>query len=453
MSLNNDAEESIKDKHHKYITACSNGDINLVKQMISRENKKFKSVKLLSDCLLAVCKAGHSEILKVLLQYKTKLWDCVVRHPYYGHILYCACKSENINTIEIISELLVCAHGAAQLIRDWVYGLAGILESGNMYLFTYYMNLRKHDPEDWDTYLQCACKSGDINLVQYVIEKSGIKNLDWNRGLKAACTSENIDIVIMMIDKGANNWNKGLKGACISGNIYIVKYILLKCEDEDKSFCFWNKGLQGACKGGHINIFKDMIKRGANAWGKFYNIFEGGHMDILKLILLYDEYDDNYTFRAGIDMNEILWLACCFGNLEIAKLVINKGANNWNEGLLGACGKGHVDLVKLMLYHGATNFNNAMVENVTNNTDIDIINILIKEGANNFSCLRTVENIHLYTLYIKFNGSNTLVDTKYLQLLHEHPPYVLFIGAACSKTTNCLLTKIPVELFRLLFKY
>ncbi len=61
----------------------------------------------------------------------------------------------------------------------------------------------------------------------------------------------------------------------------------------------------------------------------------------------------------GMDKNDILNLACYYGNLKMAKyMVVERGANNWNGGLWGACGGGHMELAKYMVECGAKRCSN-----------------------------------------------------------------------------------------------
>ena len=40
--------------------------------------------------------------------------------------------------------------------------------------------------------------------------------------------------------------------------------------------------------------------------------------------------------------------------IDLVKLMIVKGAKNWNSGLIGACSGGYMEIVKLMIEKGAT---------------------------------------------------------------------------------------------------
>jgi hypothetical protein len=47
--------------------------------------------------------------------------------------------------------------------------------------------------------------------------------------------------------------------------------------------------------------------------------------------------------------------ACWGGHKDLALLMIDKGATDWNGGLAWACWGGHKDLALLMIDKGATN--------------------------------------------------------------------------------------------------
>ena len=38
--------------------------------------------------------------------------------------------------------------------------------------------------------------------------------------------------------------------------------------------------------------------------------------------------------------------ACKTGDLKLVQLMIQQGANNWNNGLYGACSGGHLEIVQ-----------------------------------------------------------------------------------------------------------
>jgi ankyrin repeat protein len=54
------------------------------------------------------------------------------------------------------------------------------------------------------------------------------------------------------------------------------------------------------------------------------------------------------------DLNEGLWNACEWGQLDCARLMVELGAKELNRGLRWACGWGHADCARLMVSLGAT---------------------------------------------------------------------------------------------------
>lgn len=46
-----------------------------------------------------------------------------------------------------------------------------------------------------------------------------------------------------------------------------------------------------------------------------------------------------------------------WGNVEIVKMMIEKGANEWNGELRKACSKGNEEIASLMINQGANYFN------------------------------------------------------------------------------------------------
>ena len=65
----------------------------------------------------------------------------------------------------------------------------------------------------------------------------------------------------------------------------------------------------------------------------------------------------------GFSFDEINWgmaEAAFLGYLDIVRLMLFRGANNYNTGLTSAASGGHLDIVLLMLELGANNFNEAM---------------------------------------------------------------------------------------------
>lgn len=122
--------------------------------------------------------------------------------------------------------------------------------------------------------------------------------------------------------------------------------------------------------------------------------------------------------NANINIYMGFELAIFYGSYHIVKLMIDRGANDFNYGLLDAINKGNYDIAELMVTHGATNVNDALLD-VSYNGNVNLAKLLIKYGANNF-------NISLYNAAIKGNvdvsklliesGANNFTDVLYMAL-------------------------------------
>ena len=66
--------------------------------------------------------------------------------------------------------------------------------------------------------------------------------------------------------------------------------------------------------------------------------------------------------------------------MEIVKLMIQQGANNWNAGMEDACRGGHMNIVKLMIEKGATSFDDGFVGACISG-QIDIAKLMLSKGA------------------------------------------------------------------------
>ena len=78
---------------------------------------------------------------------------------------------------------------------------------------------------------------------------------------------------------------------------------------------------------------------------------------------------------------------CRGGNIEIVKLMIEKGVNNWNRALYGACRGGNIEIVKLIIEKGANDWNWGLL-GACYNRNIKIITLMIEKGADIATCMR-----------------------------------------------------------------
>jgi ankyrin repeat protein len=224
-------------------------------------------------------------------------------------------------------------------------------------ILVYYLNNNTKYIDDF----YYACNGGHLEIVNLMIKK-GENN--WNWGLRGACIGGHLEIVKLMIEKGANYWKHGLTDACKGGHfdsdnarstrfaydnarsrLEIVNLMIEKGAND------WGSGLYNACYSGNLEIVKLMIKNGADNWNDgLYGACEGGHFCYNNHCACFT-YDNAHSTRFAYDNARST-------RLEIIKLMIEKGANNWNDGLCSACRNENLEIVKLMIEKGATHCNN-----------------------------------------------------------------------------------------------
>lgn len=380
-----------------------------------------------------------------------------------------------------------CAYGKLEIIRFYIDKLVnstetkfnciyGSCESGSVELLSFLImewselftleNTDKADKAEakiginWGWCFENACASGNIEMVHFIIEcgsKYGaVYDIsDWWHGLEEACCGNNIEIIKFCIEKGALNFEDCLYDVCMVGNIEIVNF-LVNCL-EKKGVTNFNEGLCGACYGNKIEIIELMITKGATDWnGGLNSACSGGHIEIVKLMV---EKGANDWDGGADSLDECLQTACSEGDLELAKLLIERGAVDFENGLLYACAQRHTSLVKLMLNYGPVGLDSVLNSVCGECSEID--NLLISAGADK-RLLKYTNDFKLYSIYRSFyknevsatnNKWNKWDDGKYMNLLQEYPPCVLYVGCKLTKNNKCCIKKLPLELFRLLNFY
>ena len=109
-----------------------------------------------------------------------------------------------------------------------------------------------------------------------------------------------------------------------------------------------NDGFIAACQAGQQKLVRLLIAKGANDWNRALSgACEGGHEDIAQLMIS----------KGANDWNDGLYYGCIKGYEDIVQLMIAKGANNWNKALNAAYEAGHQKLVRLMISKNADSCN------------------------------------------------------------------------------------------------
>lgn len=131
------------------------------------------------------------------------------------------------------------------------------------------------------------------------------------------------------------------------GNLDILKYVVENGNDKI-SIHDLNEALENACQFGHFHIVEYLIEE-----------------------------------KLADDVVNALYAAALDGNIEIAKYLIDHGANDFNGALWLAAEYGHINLVKLLVQLGADDFQNS-IDRARNNDQTEILEYF--ESITNNKC-------------------------------------------------------------------
>lgn len=411
--------------------------------------------------LEGACEGGKLEIFK-LYAHKEKF------NSYLASVCIAeACVSGNLELVKFLGDFL-CDKQFSDVL-NWKFNLHHACSSKNVELVRYIVDQCDENFDKFDQCLNTACFNGCIEIVEFMIE-NGAKCS--SLCLYSACANGNKIIITMLLDmlldmlhenntnfdygecnENINTWINSMGcGACDGGHLEIVNIMI------ENGFNNWNDGMLCACSRGYLDIVKIMAKNGATNWSNgAVRACQNDHIDILKYILTKNN-------SVATDYNDYLYYACRNGDINLANLLIQKGATSWYRGLSGACIGGHSEIVRMMLKYTNADVNNCL--RINHAGDVDISYLLIKKGATDLDCLRRTHDLKLYCLYCFYKGhkpNNSECIDRYTALLQEYPAYILLVGSQIKKSIrkykigkyekNCCIKKLPVEIFRLLFLY
>lgn len=183
----------------------------------------------------------------------------------------------------------------------------------------------------------------------------GTDRQDWERIATHACANGHLALLRMAIAHGVDNIWYGMHKASRNGHLNIVEAFLYPEIIRKNSYSIhnisrvrWNSCLYQACRGGHVDIAKLLIARGAD------------------------------------DINLAMSYACRGGQREIVELMIANGASDWDMGLIHACRGGHVDIIETMIAKGANVWDRAMASACRRN-QFNVVKMMIARGANDWN--------------------------------------------------------------------
>jgi hypothetical protein len=188
----NDLNNSLKD-------ACTNGDLELAKYLISSNelhihadisHNKWQAIKLATA-------AGHIEVVKYFLED--------IQNHYPNIVFNVACQN---GKIEILKHLFTTEEFQSQRNPIWYYGCLSATTEGQAQVLDYFLNTTEFSQfiqnEKIDEFFTGACSFGHISVLEYLIK---LPRFIQNNSLNDAC-------------------NKGLINACDNNEKAVIRYLI-----------------------------------------------------------------------------------------------------------------------------------------------------------------------------------------------------------------------------------
>ena len=292
-------------------------------------------------------------------------------------LLISAERKEEINIVKILLE-----HGAdTNAVNDRGESPLLITNDNDIakLLITNGANVNAQD-ERSRTPLYNAVRNGDIKRTRLLLENNADVNAKNSRGytvLNTATSKRNIPIVKLLIEYDADIHSNpsSLFSAASSGNIELFKLLLNNGVDAKSVNTQGNTILFSAASGNSLEIVKLSIEKGANprlknkyeesplAFAKTKEIAElliknGADINAQKKVKRINSFSStfpsNSRFKGKIKYGSTpLSNAVSQENIELVKLLLEKGAEPNNTSLFNAVYGKNLAIVKLLLEYGA----------------------------------------------------------------------------------------------------
>jgi hypothetical protein len=189
--------------------------------------------------------------------------------------------------------------------------------------------------------MSTGCGHGWDDYILWAISEGAT---DFDNGLIQAVQHQQLDAARMMIAHGATNPHSCISVACRTGNVELVKLLAdtntrwfdpilraIQCQQLEwipgnvYSDC-WDSGLIEACCFGNISVAKLMIDYGADAYIGIYNACRYGFYDIADSLIAY----------SPMNVNQMLNRACCCHHSDMMMFSIKHGACILNKNFRGS---------------------------------------------------------------------------------------------------------------------
>ena len=356
--------------------AASNGDIQSVSSILERPGidvnfpdplfhpRLYRPVP--PPPLYAACQASQLGVVKALLNLK----NVQVNVTFYGRTpLSVAAEKGYVEIMKLLFD-----HGASPGSLTDSSPLICAVQNGH-YEATVLLLKKGADPNDplfeytSRPPLVIAARNGHSNLVKLLLDKGANiePKLTSHSALTVACSNGHTDCTMLLIERGANlnvisDMGTPLTCAVANHQIECAKLLLEKGADVNQPKLMNETPLMVASKEGHVDEVKLLLKYNANVTA------------------------ETNGFTA-------LYLACCNDHIEVAKVLIEKGADvnqiadKALEILLEVIERKYSDIACLLIRNRArVNTANVFGETplacAVRNNDMRVVEELVQHGAN-----------------------------------------------------------------------
>jgi hypothetical protein len=195
-----------------------------------------------------------------------------------------------------------------------------------------------------------ACYHGDLICAKHTFGR------DVYRALLNACHNGHHQIVDLILTRAIVNIRKRhlkecFEESCYQGRLTVVDLFIEKFRGKCVSYA--RNGLFCACIQGHRMIVKRLIEAGVNNWDAgLSGVCRGtGDVELANLMIT----------KGAKDLGRGLRDACRVGHIHLVNLLIEKGACDWDNGFWMACAYGNLEIAKIMLGKGAKNYEQGLI--------------------------------------------------------------------------------------------
>ncbi|XP_038061254.1 ankyrin repeat domain-containing protein 17-like isoform X2 [Patiria miniata] len=315
--------------------ACSGGYFELA-QVLLKMNANVEDRGSKGDCtpLMEAASAGHVDIVKLLIDYGADV----------------NAQSSAGNT-------------------PLMYACSGGHEEAVKVLLDHEANIEDHN-ENGHTPLMEAASSGHVGIAKVLLERGAGINTHSNEfkesALTLACYKGHLEMVQFLLEAGADHEHKtdemhtALMEASMDGHVEVARLLLDHGAQVNMPADSFESPLTLAACGGHTKLADLLIERGANieevndeGYTPLMEAAREGHEEMVALLMAQDA---NINAQTEETQETALTLACCGGFLDVAKFLIDVGADielGCSTPLMEAAQEGHVELVKFLLSKNA----------------------------------------------------------------------------------------------------